>query len=174
MRSRKPRWQIAAFAVGTAYAVALLVTAVAHRAWGVVGIFGALALLCALGPAVRAVVYGPSGAPPASPSSGRAAAPGQGTLRLTRRTGILAVWRPVTIRISEQLSVDLTRNETRDIALQPGSYELTATVRRVTSNALDVNVPLDGAVDVVIGYTGPQPAATRNVVLALMVSNDVV
>ena len=77
------------------------------------------------------------------------------------------------LRISEQLSVDLRRNETRDITIQPGSYELSATVGRLTSNALSVTVPLGGALDVVIGYTGPQPAATRNEVLALMVSNDV-
>lgn len=90
-----------------------------------------------------------------------------GVLRITRRTGMLAVWRPLTVRLSDGSTIQLKRNEVREVGLRPGTYVVSASVRKCISNSMTVSIEPGSTVELVVGYTGPRPAATRNEVLLI-------
>jgi len=90
-----------------------------------------------------------------------------GTLRIARRTGIAAVWRPLTIQISDGPTIKLRRNEVREVGLRPGTYVVSASVGKGVSNPMTVSIKPGSTVELVVGYTGPQPAAKRNEVLLI-------
>ena len=184
MKIGQRHWRIAAFSIAAAWITTMLVSAAAHRAWVSVAILGVWGALIAIGPLLRKHLYAGTGsvAAPArrgprrnrgdSGASRGSTVNAPGTLRLSRRTGILARWRPITVRISDEISVDLDRNETLEVPLDAGTYRLSASVRTCTSNDLEASIQAGSTVEVIVGFAGHQPAARRTEVIVLAMGDE--
>jgi len=55
----------------------------------------------------------------------------------------------------------------REVGLRPGTYVVSASVGKGVSNPMTVSIKPGSTVELVVGYTGPQPAAKRNEVLLI-------